>query len=81
MDLFLLWLLYKFTKPQRVLNDGMTEASTLLFAHDAKTATETLFGEYKEEYDRHKAELLQKKHDDFIAYVIKDWMAEMLIES
>ena len=35
VDLFLLWLLYRFMKPQKMLKDGRTEASALLFAHDA----------------------------------------------
>ena len=33
VDLFLLWLLYKFMRPQIILSDGKTQASTLLFAH------------------------------------------------
>ena len=35
VDLFLLWLLYRFMKPQKILEDGKTEASALLFAHNA----------------------------------------------
>ena len=35
MDLFLLWILYRFMKPQRIFRNGQTEASALLFAHDA----------------------------------------------
>ena len=38
VDLFLLWLLYRFMKPQNILQDGRTEASALLFAHDGKKA-------------------------------------------
>ena len=38
VDLFLLWLLYRFMKPQNILKDGRTEASALLFAHDGKRA-------------------------------------------
>ena len=38
VDLFLLWLLHRFMKPQKVLSDGRTEASAILFAHDAKAA-------------------------------------------
>ena len=34
VDLFLLWLLYRFMKPQKIFVNGKTEASTLLFAHD-----------------------------------------------
>ena len=35
VDLFLLWLLYRFMKPERFLQDGRTEACALLFVHDA----------------------------------------------
>ena len=37
VDLFLLWLLYRFMQPQPILNDGRTQASTLLLslAHDS----------------------------------------------
>ena len=44
VDLFLLWLLYRFMKPQKNSQDGRTEASVLLFAHDGKRAQEILFG-------------------------------------
>ena len=33
VDLFLLWLLYKFMRPHIILNDGKTEASALMFSH------------------------------------------------
>ena len=48
VDLFLLWLLYRFMKPEIVLQDGRTEASVLLFAHDGKRATEVLRYTYTE---------------------------------
>ena len=35
VDLFLLWLLYRFMRPQKIIDDQSTEASVLLFAHDA----------------------------------------------
>ena len=38
VNLFLLWLLYRFMKPQRALGSGATEASVLLFAHDPAKA-------------------------------------------
>ena len=43
VDLFLLWLLYRFMRPQRIDNDGLTEASTLLFAHDVTNAEKIIF--------------------------------------
>ena len=45
-DLFLLWLLYRFMKPQRVLKDGTTEASVLLFAHDCDSAEINLINDF-----------------------------------
>ena len=42
VDLFLLWLLYRFMKPQKILEDGRTEANALLFAHDAESAEQSL---------------------------------------
>ena len=38
VDLFFLWLLYRFVRPQKFLEDGRTEASALLFAHNGKEA-------------------------------------------
>ena len=48
VDLFLLWLLYRFMKPQNILKDGRTEASALLFAHDGREAQKMLFDWYTE---------------------------------
>ena len=44
VDLFLLWLLYRFMKPKYVFKDGISAESAILFAHDSKNATELLFG-------------------------------------
>ena len=46
VDLFLLWLLYRFMKPQNTLQDGRTEASVLLFAQDSGEAQMTLLNWY-----------------------------------
>ena len=35
---------------------------------------------YKEELDRKKAKVIRQKQDDFLAYVIKNWVAEMQTE-
>ena len=48
VDLFLLWLLYRFIKPQNILKDGRTQASALLFAHDGKEARKMLLNWYIE---------------------------------
>ena len=80
VDLFLLWLLFKFMKPPKILKDGRTEASALLFAHDAQRAQDNLVEHYKEVHARKQALELKKKHDNFINFVIKDMIAEMRTE-
>ena len=47
MDLFLLWLLYRFMKPQKKLEDGAIEASVLLLAHNSEVAEKSLLAEFK----------------------------------
>ena len=42
VDLFLLYLLYKFTKPMEKLADGRTVASAVLFAHDHSKASQAI---------------------------------------
>ena len=36
VDLFLLWLLYRFMQPQQILTDGRTVATAIIFARDRK---------------------------------------------
>ena len=73
VDLFLIYLLYKFMNPQRALDDGRNEASVLIFAHDPATW-------FKFEEDKNKAEELQRKHDDFFNFVVKEWTTESSTE-
>ena len=42
VNIFLLWLLYKFMKPQEILEGGRTVASTLIFVHDHNKAGDDL---------------------------------------
>ena len=42
VDLFLLWLLYRFMKPQETLRNGNSISSTTLFAHDHEAAGQNL---------------------------------------
>ena len=49
VDLFLLWLLYRFLKPPKILADGRTEASAIMFAHDAEMTEVVLLEQYKED--------------------------------
>ena len=68
-------------KPQRVLNDGQTEANALLFAHDAKMAQENLLYQYIGEEEMVYDEKLKKKHQGFIDFVIKDLLDSIDTES
>ena len=81
VDLFLLWLLYRFMKPLNVLPDGKTEASALLFAHDNKRAQEILLNSYSQEEEKRQGDLLEKKHRDFIDFVIKEYISEIATET
>ena len=47
VDLFLLWLLYRFMRPQESSTDGWTAASIVLFVHDAKSADKSLLDSYR----------------------------------
>ena len=59
VDLFLLWLLYRFMKPQKTIDGHRTEASVLLFAHDAQRAEQTLVDIYREDQDEKTAEIMR----------------------
>ena len=61
-NLFFLWLLYRFMKPQTILKDGMTEASALFLAHDDKLAKKILIDWHTGEEEKRKNDNLQKKH-------------------
>ena len=81
MDLFFLWLLYRFMKPQNILQDGRTEASAILFAHDGKEARKMLLNFYTGNEDKRKSQSLEKTYKEFIDYVIKDLASEIATES
>ena len=80
VDLFLLWLLYRFMKPQNILQDGSTEASALLFAHDGLEAQIHL-GQCSEDEDNRQKELPEGKHQGFIAFLIKNLVADIATET
>ena len=81
VDLFLLWLLYRFMKPQSSLKDGRTETSVLLFAHDSKRAQEVLLGSYNADDEQRKVDLLKRSYKEFIDFVIKDMIADITTET
>jgi len=53
-------------KPQKILNDGRTEASALLFAHDGQKAKTMLLDSYTEEEENRKHESLRRSQKRFI---------------
>ena len=81
VDLFLLWLLYRFMKPQKNSQDGRTEASVLLFAHDGKRAQEILFGSQTSDGEQKKVESFQRNYKEFVDFVIKDLIADITTET
>ena len=80
VDLFFLWLLYRFMKPQIDLKDGRTKASALLFAHDGKIAQEILLDLYKGDEEKRKEQILKKNHQAFFDNLIKEWTSEIRTE-
>ena len=68
-------------KPQKVLLDGKTEASTLLFVHDGKRARNLLLEQHREEEELRQSQTLEKKHKEFIDFVLQEWAAEIPTEA
>ena len=51
-----------------------------MFAHNSQGAKVKLEGIHVEEQDQHKADLLQKKYDEFINFAIKEMASQMITE-
>ena len=68
-------------KPQTNLQDGRTEASVLLFAHDGKEAQVILLRSYTEDNEQRKVELLERNYKEFVDFVIKDVIADITTET
>ena len=81
VDLFLLWLLYRFMKPQKNLQDGRTEASVLLFAHDGKRAQEILLVSCREDDEQIKVESFERNYKEFVNFAIKHLIADITTET
>ena len=64
-------------KPQRTDINGTTEASALLFAHDATRAAKNLANTFQEKHDERKGLQLLQKHNDFFNHVMGEWLAEI----
>ena len=78
MDLFLLYLLLKFTRPQPKLEDGRTVPSAVLFAHDHSTARQVVTEQIDWLSQERSRDLLLRKHIEFINFVTKQWTEELL---
>ena len=81
VDLFLLWLLYRFMKPQNILEDGRTEASALLFAHDGKRAQEILSRNYTGDQEKRTGDTTDTNSRKFINSFIGDLIAGISTET
>ena len=68
-------------KPNKILQDGKTEASALLFAHDNQRAQQILLDSHTEQEELRQSEKLEKQHTEFIDFVLKDWAAEIATEA
>ena len=77
VDLFLLYILYKFTKPLKRLDDGRTIASAVLFAHDHRTAGKTILKSLEQREDERKDRAIKSQTESFINYIITEWTNKM----
>ena len=78
VDLFLLFLLYRFMRPKKVLKNGMTEACALFFAHDSKRAKQ-MFLDWNTEEDKGWERYFEKKRE-FNAFLSNDWASNISTE-
>ena len=67
-------------KSKKILEDGTTDTSALLFVHDGKKTKQTLINLYTGEEEKRKEERLKEKHKKFIDYVIIEWANEIATE-
>ena len=77
VDLFLLYLLYKFTKPEQKMDDGRSTASAMLFAHDHNTAGKTILKSIEQRHDERKEAMLKTQTEGFINYIVAEWANKM----
>ena len=67
-------------KPHRFLDGGKTETSTLLFAHDVERAQKSLLEGFIEESEDRQVQMIKKKRNEFLAYIIKDMAEDLKME-
>ena len=80
-DAFLLWLLYRFVRPQPTQRNGNSIASATLFAHDPSSASENLKHAYNQSLDEKQAQNRKDQANKFLAFVIKEWQDDIRTES
>ena len=68
-DMFLVYLLYKFSRPQEKRQDGRTAASAALLAHNPNPASDAIEHPAETMSEQRKGEAAQKKEKEFIDYV------------
>ena len=76
----MLYLLYRFARPLKKLEDGRTVASAVLLAHNHEAAKEVIKEQIEASQDQRTQELLLRKHAEFINYAIKEWADELKTE-
>ena len=67
--MFLLFLLYKFSKPQEKRQDGRTAASAALFAHKPNPASDAIERPAETMSEQKKGEAAQQQQKEFIDYL------------
>ena len=67
--MFLLFLLYKFSKPQEKRQDGRTAASAALFAHKPNPASDAIERPAETMSEQTKGEAAQQQQKEFIDYL------------
>ena len=68
-DMFLVYLLYKFSRPQEKRQDGRTAASAALFALKPSPASDATEHPTETMSEQRKGEAAQKQQKEFIDYL------------
>ena len=72
-DMFLVYLLYKFSRPQEKRQDGRTAASAALFAHKPSPTSEDIEHHAGTMSEQGKGEEAQKQQKKLIDYLTDQW--------
>ena len=77
VDLFLVYLLFRFTKPRPKQDEKLATTSAMDYAHDHTAASVLIQSTMESMTEKRKSILLSKQHADFINYVIAQWSEEL----